>query len=321
MCEQNCPVCLFEADVRQRSGGYDQVRVHCPRCGPFTVTGTAEVVFRNECRVSRDSGREMLGTKASPGRLEASAWLRANPGQVLNSTHIEFLSSLEPPPILDQVHDVIRAIGNATTHPGQDVDLNLPEWRARCRAADRVTTNGMANLLEELGWVRSTGTTLGADGHELVQITAAGLQSLEEDDAPAMEGNQGFVAMWFDESLAAAYHDGISPALDELGYRAHRVDDGEFEGRIDEEIRNQIENSQFVVADLTQHRGGVYYEAGVAHGLGIPVFFTCHKDDFNDLHFDIRQYNTIIWETPDELREKLRIRLEERLGSRPRGLT
>ncbi len=317
MCEQTCPVCLFEAMVRQRDGGYDQANIDCPRCGPFTITRTAEVVFRNQDSVSRDSGRRLLGEKASAQRLESSAWLRANPGQVLNSTHIDFLSSLTPPPLLDQAREVVRAIGKATTYPGQDTDLNLPEWRARCRATSRVITNGMANLLEELGWVRLTGATLGETGRELVQITAAGLESLADDDTPATDSEQGFVAMCFADSLAAAYHDGISPALEDLGYRAHRVDDREYEGRIDDEIRGQIEKSRFVVADLTQHRGGVYYEAGVAHGLGIPVFFTCHKDDFNDRHFDIRQYNTIVWETPEELKDKLHARIQERLGRGP----
>ena len=33
-----------------------------------------------------------------------------------------------------------------------------------------------------------------------------------------------------------------------------------------------------VVADFTGHRGGVYFEAGFARGLGIPVVWTCHKE-------------------------------------------
>jgi nucleoside 2-deoxyribosyltransferase len=259
--------------------------------------------------------------KNSPARLEASAWLRKNPGQVFSSDHIDFLSSLRPPPILDQARDVIRAIGATTTHPGQSVDLNLSEWRALSRAADRETVNGMSKLLQELGWVSLTGSTLGQSGHELVQIAAGGLQILAEDETPKTEGDQGFVAMSFDDTLVAAYRDGISPALNDIGYRAHRVDDREYEGRIDDEIRHQIEASRFVVADLTMHRGGVYYEAGVAHGLGIPVFFTCRKDDFDDRHFDITQYNTIDWETPDELREKLCKRIKERLGVGPRAHT
>ena len=54
-----------------------------------------------------------------------------------------------------------------------------------------------------------------------------------------------------------------------------------------------------MVADFTYgddgERGGVYYEAGFAHGLNIPVFFTCQKGFLEKIHFDTRQYNHIEW--------------------------
>ena len=33
-----------------------------------------------------------------------------------------------------------------------------------------------------------------------------------------------------------------------------------------------------MVCDLTGYRGGVYFEAGFASGLGLPVIYTCRKD-------------------------------------------
>ena len=62
-------------------------------------------------------------------------------------------------------------------------------------------------------------------------------------------------------------------------------------------VRNSSnsQSSRFLVADFTDHRGGVYYEAGSAHGLGLPVIFMCRNDHLEKLHFDIRQYDCIVW--------------------------
>lgn len=71
----------------------------------------------------------------------------------------------------------------------------------------------------------------------------------------------------------------------------------------------QIRRSKFLVADFTVQRGGVYFEAGFAYGLGIPVIWSCKKTDLVNLHFDIRQYNFIDWKTPEELCERLCTRI------------
>ena len=65
-------------------------------------------------------------------------------------------------------------------------------------------------------------------------------------------------------------------------------------------------------------RGGVYYEAGFAHGLGLEVIFSCRKGMVKDkLHFDTRQYYHIVWETPDDLRIGLLNRIRSRIGDGP----
>ena len=64
-------------------------------------------------------------------------------------------------------------------------------------------------------------------------------------------------------------------------------------------------------------RGGVYYEAGFAEGLGIDIFWTCREESIGDLHFDTRQYNHIIWTNPADLREKLTNRIRAVIGQGP----
>src|SRR5271165_407541 len=113
--------------------------------------------------------------------------------------------------------------------------------------------------------------------------------------------SQAFVAMWFAPQMMDAYEHGFEIAIGGAGYSALRIDRKEHDGKIDDQIIAEIRRSAFVVADFSGHRGGVYYEAGFAHGLGRRVIFTCKQAEIDKLHFDIRQYNTILWTTPNEI--------------------
>ena len=124
--------------------------------------------------------------------------------------------------------------------------------------------------------------------------------------------------MWFDETTRDAYANGFEPAIRDAGYDPLRIDRVEHVGKIDDEIIAQIRRSRFVVADFTGHRGGVYFEAGFALGLDLPVFWTCRKDEIGGLHFDIRQFNCIDWADSNELADRLQKRIEAVIGAGPR---
>ena len=83
----------------------------------------------------------------------------------------------------------------------------------------------------------------------------------------------------------------------------------DFTPKICDRILAEIRRSRFLIADVTGHRQGVYFEAGYAMGLGLDVIWTCRSDDLGNSHFDTRQYNHIEWESGGELREKLRDRI------------
>ncbi len=53
-------------------------------------------------------------------------------------------------------------------------------------------------------------------------------------------------------------------------------------------------------------------------GLGIPLIWTCHEDHIGEAHFDTRQYNHIVWSTPEDLRERLTARIEATVPGRTR---
>jgi nucleoside 2-deoxyribosyltransferase len=149
-------------------------------------------------------------------------------------------------------------------------------------------------------------------------ITPKGWSQIEALRHGDIKSDRGFVAMWFDKSMDAADVT-IGAAIREAGYRAVRLDRHEHNNRIDDEILAGIRRSKFVVADLTGQRGGVYFEAGFALGLGIPVIWLCRKDDMAKIHFDNRQYNFILWEEGKlaELSKALQNRIEATIGRGP----
>ncbi|MSQ33813.1 MAG: hypothetical protein EXR60_05280 [Dehalococcoidia bacterium] len=149
------------------------------------------------------------------------------------------------------------------------------------------------------------------------RLTAAGWQRVRELAKTGQDSNRAFVAMWFEPEVKAAWEDGIRPALEALGYDPVRIDLTHGENKIDDRIIAEIRRSGLVVADFTGHRGGVYFEAGLAIGLGIPVVWTCRRQDYQQTHFDTRQYQHLLWDAPEDLRVQLVNHIAARMPAHP----
>jgi nucleoside 2-deoxyribosyltransferase len=128
---------------------------------------------------------------------------------------------------------------------------------------------------------------------------------------------QVFIAMKFKDM--DAIHNSIHKAIVDATFTPLRIDKKEHINQISSEIQYEISQSGLVVADVTGQNQGVYYEAGYAMGLNIPVIWTCKEGEENDVHFDTRQYNTIFWEDENDLYERLKKRIEAIMGLREKG--
>ena len=195
-----------------------------------------------------------------------------------------------------------------TGDPDFDFDGNVRSLQA---AAWAECTNDeelifLLSELEKLGYVHIVQY---ANLSWRVNLTLEGHARVAELSHSGMGSAQAFVAMWFDKSMSAAYFDGIEPSIADSGFQALRIDRKETIGKIDDEIIAEIRRSRFIVADFTSEldkpRGGVYFEAGFAMGLNIPVIWSCRSDCIASVHFDTRQFSHIVWDTPGDLREKL----------------
>ena len=125
--------------------------------------------------------------------------------------------------------------------------------------------------------------------------------------------------MSFQPEFTELYDDGIVPGITAAGYEPFRIDRTEHSNRIDDEIIASIKRSRFLVTDFTTQRGGIYFEAGYAFGLGLGVIWLVRADELENVHFDNRQYNFIRWQ-PNEwetLQRALKNRIEATIGAGP----
>lgn len=147
-----------------------------------------------------------------------------------------------------------------------------------------------------------------------LHVSMRGWIRSREVQQASRSSTQAFVAMSFAKELDACFDNGIKPAITEAGYSAYRSDREESVEKIDDHILFQIKRSRFLVADFTDQRQGVYFEAGYAMGLGIPVIWTCSRIDSKNLHFDTRQYNHILWDSAAKLKDLLFHRIKVLIG-------
>lgn len=119
-----------------------------------------------------------------------------------------------------------------------------------------------------------------------------------------------FVAMSFAPEMTDI-REAIKLAISDCGYIPRIMDEIEHNHQIVPEMLYEIRESRFVIAELTGHNNGAYFEAGYALGYGKDVIQVCEKSKFGeDGHFDVKQVNTVMWETTEDLRKKLVARIK-----------
>jgi hypothetical protein len=205
-------------------------------------------------------------------------------------------------PVVQKMERLLSLVAQRTDPPGSQVSFTGED----SPLIDAVGFQELLYLfqqLEELGYIDLNVTS----GNCICGLKAKGWASVQEQRIAGIPG-RCFVAMSFHDSLNEAWEKGIEPALrTDCGMDPVRVDKREHNEKICDKIIAEIRMCQFLVADFTLHRQGVYFEAGFALGLGRPVIWMCREDEFapEKVHFDTRQYNHIVWTSPDDLRVKL----------------
>jgi hypothetical protein len=317
--EKFCPIWGTPAEFEPTNGD-DYSIVNSPRAGgKYSITGTAEAIvdhWGNREKILLTSWiieQHRLGVDMP--KITADTLKDIKKHKTL-SVHDRADNLLR---YLDQKSDRLGSVVEFDIYAAHENNSELLAWTSSEKISEVLT---LAEYCAKKEWVelREAQQAIGSIQYE-VMLVPDGYARLAELDGINTNSSKCFVAMWFDTSLDDVYENGIAPAIREAGYAPMRIDKKEYNGGVTDEIIAEIKRSKFIIADFTSDedkpRGGVYYEAGFAHGLNIPVIYTCREDRIGGVHFDTKHLNHIVWETPQDLKEKLNNRISATIGDGP----
>lgn len=113
-----------------------------------------------------------------------------------------------------------------------------------------------------------------------------------------------FVIMPFDPSFDGIWEVVVRPTVESIGDRCLRADDIFAPGSILEDIIRSIRESDYIIADLTEHNPNVYYELGYAHALEKTVILITRGLD--TLPFDLKHQRVVEYADTAEGSAKLK---------------
>ena len=296
-----CPICKHNEHIKEEPISQSMMSYQCPVCGKYEMPPFVPEVHG----------------ESSPNR-KLSAWVREQNerGETVRFAQESMIESIlagipDHRPLQKQLK-LLQALERRSRAPGDTVNLNLKEDFSLAYASGFEELRFYLTALRERGLANST-----LDGQ--AEITSAGWDYLDKHASDLEEKTQAFVAMSFSEDMKPLWNDAIKPAIEKAGYTAYRVDEEPHSDNIIFKIMAEIKNSRFVVADVTEQKNGVYFEAGYALGLGLPVVWSVRKDDADKVHFDTAQYNQIRWESAEQLKESLHDFICAIIGKRSRS--
>lgn len=140
-----------------------------------------------------------------------------------------------------------------------------------------------------------------------IALTYNGLTYLASLETEGNLSKNCFVAMSF-APARQPYREAIERAIRATGYEPILIDTRHIDSdkTINDRIISEIRACKFCVADFTDQRNGIYFEAGFALGLGKAIIYACDATDFRDnSHFDLKPFQHILYNTIQELEEQL----------------
>ncbi len=309
---KKCPLCGYD---RPQSWGLhplnDTYRIQCRRCGQYIATWEFLRYFKEEkiaevgyllsglARELNEGGKELeLTTK------NAEALARSYPVP-------------EPDKLEEKANKFLQNLRAKTKYFGEDVPFKDPEFAyPLAYARNSFEFKALLKLLKEKKLIEFTLTNV-PEGRQYLNATllvdgwdlASGLAKSNKDS------NQGFVAVWFDDSMNESIL-AIEEGIREAGYNPVCIRDIYFPERIMDKALAEIRKSRFVVVDLTGNRSSIFFEAGFAHGLGIEAIYIYKEGgekEKSPLEFYVKHYQCHKYSQPSEVKEIVKNAINARI--------
>lgn len=324
-----CPFCKTSMNVFIQYMRND-VFLRCPICGCVNLGDEFEtsinynhlvayLVYNQQTDLIYNDDNQKIYSLGSLDEI-----IRTNPHAITLNKKI--IDGWYPTSISEKIDSIMLYFGKCCKHIGQELQLeadkmeivlfidrleidkdnssaNYIRWRLRNGDILRDEREYMLSCLRSQRLIEFTckGNSYG------IRITYDGYTRIDKLEKNLNNGKNAFVAMSFNKTDGK--REKIREGIENTGYRAIFIDEIEHNELITPEIIKQIKGCRFLVFDLSDSNLGAYYEAGFAHGIGKPVIQICQRDKIKDMHFDVKQINTIFFDTIDEIVEKLSKRI------------
>ena len=168
-----------------------------------------------------------------------------------------------------------------------------------------VDRSSLITLIRELEEKRLIKTSLHSQVEWRGSLTISGWEKVKQLEQINQASKKVFLAMKFDKDHISFLKNTLAPALKEIGFELNILSDiPSKENLIDNKLRVAIQQSRFLICDLTHGNHGAYWEAGYAEGLGLPVIYICEESVFesadNKPHFDVNHQQIFTWKQDDK---------------------
>jgi hypothetical protein len=316
-----CPVCRAP-NATHSGAGSNTAEIHCPRCGRYQVQTLAETQLMNSppafppqhllsglCRNTWDQlGEKILITVdlfKSWGELDKVAKI-AVPRDTDLATKGEYL--------LKYLRRRTKSLADVVPLTPNELSVGFCANKSELLFCLRYLSD--KGLIEEDAGAQRKGGPQQPAGFAY-RLTPAGFAALDKAAAPKSQPLAA-VSLSLDKDADALWSQGLSAAAQAAGYAAVRVDSKEHGNKITDELIVELRRADVVIADLTGQPPLAYFEAGLALGLGKPVFWTCEEAEARDkkLWLDTRQAVVTTWtrDKLDDFARRLAKRIEAALG-------
>jgi len=293
----NCYICNSNAEITQISS--DSKLFDCPKCGKFYISGSMESYI--------------LEKEDKSNYYKVSSWIREQNDEFNNT------------PILDNFDDILEMRDKTIQEKFDLLMIHLPKDNDFVELTEEILIKCWIKRGEDLDkffqkaidedYILGALTNVVSQGYHFPLFkgfTFDGLQYLESLDQPNKSSKNIFVAFNFEESLSKIFNTYVKEAIEALGFNYTIVTQNTttHDKAISDEIIAKLKSSRIVIADFTNHRNSVYFEAGFAMGMKIPIIWTCQEGHENDLSFDTRQYPHLVWIDGEDLKKQISDRIQ-----------
>lgn len=317
-----CPICGGSLNRAMSYTDGMKISVPCEHCGNYTMTRNFYDDYVLQSKVNKSEIASYLYYHRSPEEYDSNSkripcicHKHINSDDGFRLVTIDEIRNWYPKTFREKV-DFFLLNMDARTHFFGDlvlfsremlyaaffVDQNPKGPMGTHPSAVKTQAEFFESYLREQGLV-----TTASNGYTLQPNALARIDALQKNQAKNTKNV--FVAMSFAPEMNPI-RDAIKDALIECGFVPRIMDEIEHNHQIVPEMLYEIREARFVIAELTGHNNGAYFEAGYALGYGKEVIHICDKAKFGtDGHFDVKQVNTILWENTDDLTNRLIARI------------